>query len=1432
MSDCRYPYTFVIFLISWLVLPDTYAADPNQFTQLSKQEGLSHSLVNSIYQDRKGFLWVGTKDGLNRYDGFTFEVYQTQQPGQPGIYSSEILSVYQDTQHRLWIKHSGVGLSLLNPTTNTYQHFLHSDGDSKSISADIMYSNSSNQNVVEDCQGTIWVRSVNGLNQYVEADSSFVPYYFDGDSGNPSSPKNDVTYLHVDQHCTLWVGTRSGLYKRPASAAKFEHVRLDPKRIMEVTAIAERANGQIWVGTTTGLFFCTDGATESFQPFSYHDSVTQDQRLIRCITEDNVGTIWVGTNLGVMTIAPTPAHTHPVTYALTEEQYQRNGKLLVDQILVDSHQNVWIRLNPSSAGLFRYDKQRAHYQEVNLREYHHPEDKPRISCLYEDDKNVLWIGTWKEGLYQADLNEKPFHYIRISPHSNSRVNDIHAINTLDNALYLGTSLGLFREEENTFAPFGSEASGKIVGALATDAEQNLWIGALDYKLARVSPNGRVTQFDEDFPAWSVRDVLIADGGTVWVATASRGLVRYSSDTDSVTLFPLDTTHRHVQDNWINVLVADGDDLWLGTRKKGLVKFDTRRATFTPFPLPNELSPEINALYQQGDSVMWMGTDQGLLRVNLLHRTVRRFDESDGLTDNFVAGLLADEQNNLWISTHDGLSKMSLVTYQFTNYSKADGLPSNEFNEGAAFKSPGGRLYFGGVNGVSYFCPQEIVEHQHPSTVHITQLFVRGEKIGVGDTLNGQAILSKSLIYQDTVTLSYRNNAATLAFVALDYSAPEKIKFKYRLTGFERGWTVPTSQVRQATYTNLPPGRYVFEVRASSTEGFFYPESTDKLVIVVTPPWWNTLTFRVGLFFFSLLAAYALYWFRTRQLRRQKLALQQKVRERTDALSRKTVALGRANQQLKEQKEAILWANANLQTLSDKVHRADMAKIRFFTNVSHEFRTPLTLILGPLYDLMRYTQWPKETTQTLQIIDRNAQQLLKLINQLLYLGKVESEDMSLRIIRGDVMALIRKVADSFRYLADSKEILFEVTITPQSLETGYDGDKVEKVLYNLIANAFKFTPPGGKVTLRVHEQQQHLIFRLTDTGRGIAKDEQEKIFDYYYQSETEDHPEPGSGIGLALSHRLVQQHGGDIRVKSTLGVGTEFEFYIKLCTSNQQIDTATPLVLDLPETLSSVEHNLSDKPPKNPVEGKTILVVDDHEDMRVFLRSILEKSNRVFTAEDGQVALAVLEANAIDFIISDVMMPRMDGIALCKTLKSDDAFNDIPLILLTARADDTSEIMGLEIGADDYVAKPFNSHLLLLRMSKIFRSREKLQQQLAQGAASPVVLSLSTRDQAFLHKLDHLIEAHLTYADLNGDILAEQFVMSKGHLYRKVKSLTGCSVHVYIKNFRLKKAAQLIGEGENIAQAAYAVGFDNPSYFTRSFSKLFGVPPSKYHSQAL
>jgi signal transduction histidine kinase/DNA-binding response OmpR family regulator len=825
---------------------------------------------------------------------------------------------------------------------------------------------------------------------------------------------------------------------------------------------------------------------------------------------------------------------------------------------------------------------------------------------------------------------------------------------------------------------------------------------------------------------------------------------------------------------------------------------------------------VTSTYMDGYGDLWIGSmGKGLYRIKGIRNpgskenefSVNTYTTLQGLPGNQVLSILPDGKGNLWMGTDNGLTKFNVLSETFTNYYIRHGLPVNEFIYKSAAIDEDGEMYFGTLDGLISFYPDSIEINRNIPPVRITDMKINNQLMQPGNNIE----LKNAITFTDTIKLNYNHDNLSIEYAILNYDNPELNQYRYMLEGFNDNWIYAGNRTI-AEFTNLGPGRYIFRVQGSNNDGIWNEEGA-SLQITITPPPWQTW---YAYLLYGLFMAGIILWYSRYQRNRAKLRMAVEVE--------------------KIEKE--------------KIQEIDQMKSRFFANISHEFRTPLTLILGPLEKL--YTKKSGETPFSRDLVvlmRRNARRLLRLINQLLDISKLETGKITLQVSEKDIIYFIRTLVLSFLSLAESKKINFEYDLPDSTQRVYYDQDKLEKILTNLISNAFKFTPALGRVRINVqfvtsHDQVgPHTIeIKVSDSGKGIPQDQIEKIFDRFYQvSDSDTREQEGSGIGLALTKEMVDLYRGELRVESTEGTGSIFT--VRLPVSKEQFNPEEIVITHEKADLGPFQSDLEPDEPEEAAEAATamyqtprksetdpvILIVEDNVDLMNYISSNLGYSYQILMAGNGRQGLDRAIESIPDLVISDVMMPDMDGIEMCRQLKQNDRTNHIPVILLTAKADSQSKMEGLKTGADDYIIKPFNEEELQVRVTNLINQRQKLRDKFIQTyIMEPDVESQISPQDKLLQEIMDILNHNLDKAEFSISQMSWELNMSRSQLYRKVSALTGLSPTDLLRSIRLRTAASLFKSGhDNVSQVMHQVGFSNHSYFAKCFKEQYQVNPSEY-----
>jgi signal transduction histidine kinase/DNA-binding response OmpR family regulator/streptogramin lyase len=1045
------------------------------------------------------------------------------------------------------------------------------------------------------------------------------------------------------------------------------------------------------------------------------------------------------------------------------------------------------------------------------------------TALFRDRSGVMWVGTNGFGINIHDPKADRFHTVRRPDDRPSRQSGF-SVYTLfeDGAGRVWVDAGvLYRWDRATggFTSFETSSDrpddfgNTGVWSLVEDPPGFLWAGTYQGLYHYQIETAQYRQFKHDprdaggLPEPVVYDVFKDRTGAIWVVTenyvarlidAARGRFRSYRYNERPS-----TGQWAFPSTWQD---ADGS-FWLGSRQ-GLVRFDADAGTFRYFrhdpARPASLSHDVVKSIlpdPREPRVLWIGTaGGGLNRFDVSAETFSALTETDGLPNNVVYGVLADNDGRLWLSTNKGISRFDPRTRELRNFDVNDGLQSNEFNSGAYFRSKSGELFFGGIYGFNHFYPADVEENRHVPPIVITGF----KRLNRYETVRDSGSVLKSAISEtDELRLSYRDDVITFEFAALDYSAPSKNRYAYRLAGFNNEW-IESGSVRSATYANLPPGRYSFQVRGSNNDGIWNQEGA-SIDVIIAPPWWRTW-WAYALYALAVLSA--LYGLRRHEMRRIRL-------EHHLALER---------------------------VEKEQMRELDRERSRFFANVSHEFRTPLTLTLGPLDDVLagRHGSLSDAMREPVDLARRSAARVLDLINQILGLARLEAGHTTLRARRLDVGAFVENLAMTFRPFAERKALVFQVQVPAELVDVYADPDHLERILSNLLSNAFKFTPAGGNIRVSIEADVATVCIAVRDNGPGIAAADLARIFDRFHRAhESSVEYQPGTGIGLALAKELAELHGGCIEVASEEGFGSTFTVRLKRGRAHlkpDQVigDDAADAWKPAATQAASSATSPADATPAAAIDDEdvtTVLVIEDNAEVRAYVRKQLSPAYRVLEADNGDEGLALTREFLPDLVLSDVMMPGLDGHALCRAIKTDPETDFIPVILLTARAAPEDRLAGLHERADDYLTKPFDVKELLARIENLIASRKRLRERFGGVPAlslHPTAVNVVPADAKFLEQVRVAIEASIGDEDFTVEQLARQVAHSRGHLHRRLRALLDESPSDLVRRMRLERAAQLLAAGSgSVAEVAYSVGFKSVAHFSNSFNEHFGVRPSAY-----
>lgn len=1284
--------------------------------------------------------------------------------------------------------------------------YRHLHGDSASLPDNSVWA------LYEDAKGNLWVGTDGGgLSLYDRQQDKFIHYQHS--EGDPASlSHNTVNAILEDDDGKLWVGTYGGGINIMTAPGKFRRMQKNgPESLSNnvVHAMFKDSKGNMWIGTQSGLNRF-DNEHQKFSTYLQEEGnpKTISNNNVLAITEDMKGNIWLGTlGGGVNRLDMETQGFESFRFDHVETQNR------VSSVFTDSKGQVWAGI--LGLGLARFDG-----ASNTFRYYRHDPLNPgslvnnNIWIFYEDKQNLLWMGT-ENGISRLDLKNNPIgsfgginHQLKLN---HPVVNDFDT--DRDGGMLVATEkniqkINYYANETLQFIDLGLQGlpQNTEIWSICADRNHDLWVSTYGNGLFRMGKNekpsegyrlldhyqsveGDPNSLTSNFCSYIYED----NQGTIWAGTYGQGLNRLDRGTRSFERLLIEDPEKNLDAN-ISVLNLHDDlsgNIWVGTHGGGLIKLHKNTGNLTRYQKdPNDANSlshnTILAMHQTADSILWIGTDGGgLNRLNIVNETFEIMTVRDGLPSDVVVGILEDGRGNLWLSTNGGISRFDPQGRKFKNYDQSNGLVSQAFNPDAFFEDKKGYFYFGSGNGYNRFHPDSLLPNDFKPPVFITNFKINNKSVPIKD----DGILTRHINLTRNMALDYHQKVISFNFAALEFDNAHKNSYAYKLEGFDNNWVHTNAADRLATYTNLNAGHYTFKVKATNSDGIWNDEVTSLAISILPPPWKTWWAYAI----YSIVALLFIYLVLRAVIARERLK-----------------------------------ANLKLERVElEKMQEVNNMKSRFFANVSHEFRTPLTLIAGPVNDILD-TERDAGKRRGLQIVKRNADRLKRLIDQILDLSQLEAGKLTVNKKEVKIFEFLRALGSSFSSLAEKKGISYHLDIPALQAMAVTDDEKLEMILYNLVSNALKFTPKGGRVAVSASivndKKETYLRLAVSDTGPGLDEKEREEIFDRFYRIRDSSHANEGTGIGLALTKELVGLLKGQIEVSGQKGEGAVFQVTIPVEITKQPTN--------IPATISTPSQNekrlVEEEKDQNPGYPK-VLIVEDNEDLRQYIKGILGNGYHLIEAEDGNLGLQLAKNEIPDVIISDLMMPEMDGGELCRQIKTDGKTSHIPFIMVTAKAAREDKLAGLTYGADDYLAKPFDHKELSLKVQNILARRERLQQKMRNELlAHPNPGEVNSQEDRFVLRLREIVQRHLGDADLSVDFLSKEMGMSRVQLYRKLLGVTGLSASEFIRNMRIHKAARLLkNDWGRVSDIAYEVGFNNLSYFTKCFKAQYGKTPSEF-----
>lgn len=1335
-----------------------------KFKRFPALNNLPSDEIQKIYQDKDGFVWLASRYGFYQYDGYETTLYKSNLYTPGLLTNNNILCLVDDYDHNLWVG-TQEGLNILNKKT----------GEIKKILSPVIPNN------VISCllvmrDHSVWLGTDSGLCKYDAENGTFVVYNRELTGG--VLDYTAIKSLLEDSEGDLWIGTwSSGLYRYVPSTGKFyAYPTMNERNSAHV--IYEDTNKNIWVGSWNCGLFKLDNpknlSTVSYVNYRHKagDGTSLSDDIVYDISEDlNTGTLWVGTRSGLSIM----------------------GK--------------------DAPGRFVNYKSRGSSHYIFCDE---------INTILRDKAGIMWLGSIGGGVLAADTSQPMFAS--------------HSLDFADNDIPITSIRALFTDSErNIWMGIGTyglacieyttgklkshsqipEFAGMTVPTVFSVVQRqnsgDIWFGTYDggifiYRKGRKVEN--LTAENCEFVGNSCVSALYEDGhGNCWVGT--RGSLGVLLANGKSFLFGPMTFAEKTRLDWFYVrdIITDSENsVWIATSNYGLIHIQgdihhpsTLKYDNYSFYNGKLTTNNVLCLYKDKIGRLWVGTEGGgLYLYDRQNNCFEAKNQEYNIPGDMVGSIEEDKNGNLWLGTNAGLVKLGAQSpgrdAVVRVYTEVDGLQGNFFISRSAC-SRDGELFFGGYRGYNSFIPENMEEKQRDVSLAITDIKIFNRSITLLPLDMQRKISRFTPTFTQRIELPYQYNNFSIEFATLTYKNPELNRYAYQLEGFDKNWVYTNSNRRFAYYNNLKSGTYTFRLKATDENGI-WSGYIRELSVVILPPFWATWWAYI---LYALFAAGTVFWlFR---ITRNRILLQNELR-------------------LREIEKM-------------KAEELNHAKLQFFTNITHELLTPLTIVSATVDELK--AQAPQHT-DLFAVMYNNIHRLIRLLQQILEFRKAETGNLKLRVSSGDIAAFVRKETEGFQPLIKKSKIHFSVLCNPDSIIGYFDTDKLDKILYNLLSNAAKYTVEGGfiQVTLSYAEDRDHIFLKVKDNGEGISQEKQKTLFQRFYEGDYRKFNTIGTGIGLSLTKDLVELHKGTISVESESGQGAEFIVCIPIDRSyfsEDQIDDETIVPIQKTGTYDDEEDVQTNDEVEVVKKKHSVLVIEDNEELLQLMTRLLKREYNVFTAENGKEGIIVLENEDIDLIVSDVMMPEMDGIEFCKYVKGNLEISHIPVILLTAKNKEEDRAEAYEVGADAFISKPFNLPVLYARIRNLLKHKEGLVHDFKHQLVFELKdLNYTSLDEDFLQRAIDCVNGHLEDAEFDQPQFADEMKTSKSTLYKKLKSLTGLNTSAFIRNVRLKSACRIMEEkGSNIriSELAYAVGFNDPKYFSSCFKKEFGMLPSEY-----
>lgn len=1329
----------LISLIFYPIICCAQVADEHYyFKNLSVQNGLSQNTVNAILQDKQGFMWFGTKDGLNRYDGLSFRKFKHDDRSRRSIGNNFITALYEDAKGNIWVG-TDVGLYIYYPEKDFFEHFTELSAENTKI-------------------------------------------------------EHTVTAISGDNQGCVWLAVESqGFFCYELEKGKLRNYTLESVSFLttNVQTFAFDNSGTLWIGCYgDGLFYSKD-RLKTLHPYlsPVDNKETYANDVVTCLVKGAYNCLYVGSlKGGVKELNLTSNKLHDL-FSIDE----RGESVFCRELLVASDNELWIG---AESGLYIYNLRLGKYVHLcsSINDPYSLSDNA-IYSLCKDREGGIWIGS-----YFGGVNYYPRFYTNFEKYYPKGTEDgLHGKRVREfcqdnqGILWIGTEdggLNRFNPKTKTFSFFTPSNAFTNVHGLCLIGDY-LWVGTfskgvkvVDTRTGAIVKTYQKTESPRSLIDNSIFSICRTTTGDIYLGTLF-GLLRYNKQSDDFDRVP-ELNGRFVYD----IKEDSGGNLWLATYANGAYCYNVSEKKWKNY-LHDENNPKslpydkVVSIFEDSHRQVWLTTQGG--GFCLFHpetETFTSYNLADGLPNDVVYQIVEDKDGLFWLTTNNGLVCFEPTTGAMKVYTTSNGLLGDQFNYRSSFETEDGTIYLGSIDGFVAFNPKNFSENKSLPSIVITDFLLFGKEVSVGEP---GSPLEKSITFSDELVLQSNQNSFSFRLAALDFQAPRMSKIMYKLDGFDADW-LAVGESPIVTYSNLRYGNYTFQVRVSNSDGVWNEEGISLKVHILPPFYLSVWAYLVYALLIAGCSLYAVMYFKRRSSRKHR----------------------RQMEKFEQEKEREVYN----------------AKIDFFTNVAHEIRTPLTLIKGPLENIILKKQVDAETREDLNVMKQNTERLLNLTNQLLDFRKTESQGFRLNFAKCNITEVLKETHIRFTSLAKQKGLDFTLQVPEKDFYAHVNQEAFTKIISNLLNNGVKYAESYVRISLEVPETDEDNSFRICTMNDGviIPTKMKEEIFKPFVRFNEQENGKvtTGTGIGLALSRSLAELHQGTLTMEKG--------------EVNNTFCLTLPIVQDTTITLTpevEVEADKMNEAPVEQVEQKdnrpTVLVAEDNPDMLAFVVRQLSKAYTVLTATNGAEALRVLDSKYVNLVISDVVMPVMDGFELCKTIKSNLNYSHIPIILLTAKTNIQSKIEGMELGADAYIEKPFSVEYLQACASNLIQNREKLRQAFAE---SPFIaantMALTKADEEFIKKLNEVIQINYSNPEFSMDDMADNLNMSRSNFYRKIKGVLDLSPNEFLRLERLKKAAQLLKEGENrVNEICYMVGFNSPSYFAKCFQKQFGVLPKDF-----